>query len=140
MNLVLKKISIALLLLAGMASAFAGPGQREERAAARAERQQYMRDARDAQDDQQQQTLRDADLRRARDARSVERRPNMQQPLQPNFQPNMQPNVPPNMQQQVSPGGPPEATRRNARMSPEERRALRRQIDEAGHQIYAPQR
>jgi len=140
MNLVLKKISIALLLLAGMASAFASPGQREERAAARAERQQNMRDARDAQDDQQQQMPRDVDLRRARDARPTDRRTTMQPNMQPNSQPYIQPNLPPNMQQQGIPGGPPEGIRRNARMSPEERRALRRQIDEAGHQIYAPQR
>jgi hypothetical protein len=30
--------------------------------------------------------------------------------------------------------------RRQGRMSPEERRALRRQIDEVGHDIYAPKR
>jgi hypothetical protein len=30
--------------------------------------------------------------------------------------------------------------RRQGRMSPEERRALRRQIDEAGHDIYRPRR
>jgi hypothetical protein len=30
--------------------------------------------------------------------------------------------------------------RRSGRMSPEERRALRRQIDEVGHDIYAPRR
>ena len=29
---------------------------------------------------------------------------------------------------------------KNGRMSPEERRALRRQIDEAGHDIYRPKR
>ena len=31
-------------------------------------------------------------------------------------------------------------TRRQGRMTPEERRALRRQIDEAGHDIYTPRR
>lgn len=31
-------------------------------------------------------------------------------------------------------------TRRQGRMSPEERKALRRQIDEVGHDIYAPKR
>ncbi|MEC4719476.1 hypothetical protein RY831_09960 [Noviherbaspirillum sp. CPCC 100848] len=30
--------------------------------------------------------------------------------------------------------------RRQGRMSPEERKALRRQIDEVGHDIYAPKR
>ena len=33
-----------------------------------------------------------------------------------------------------------DGARRNGRLSPEERRALRRQIDEAGHDIYAPKR
>ena len=33
-----------------------------------------------------------------------------------------------------------ENTRRQGRMTPEERRALRRQIDEAGHDIYSPKR
>lgn len=33
-----------------------------------------------------------------------------------------------------------EQRRRAGRMSPEERRALRRQIDEVGHDIYAPKR
>lgn len=33
-----------------------------------------------------------------------------------------------------------ESARRAGRMSPEERRRLRRQIDEVGHDIYAPKR
>ena len=33
-----------------------------------------------------------------------------------------------------------EQSRRDARLSPDERRALRRQIDEAGRDIYAPRR
>ncbi|WP_151634972.1 hypothetical protein [Noviherbaspirillum aerium] len=33
-----------------------------------------------------------------------------------------------------------ENARRQGRMSPEERKALRRQIDEVGHDIYAPKR
>jgi hypothetical protein len=33
-----------------------------------------------------------------------------------------------------------EHNRKQGRMSPEERRALRRQIDEAGHDIYTPKR
>lgn len=33
-----------------------------------------------------------------------------------------------------------ENMRRQGRMTPEERRALRRQIDEAGHDIYSPKR
>jgi hypothetical protein len=33
-----------------------------------------------------------------------------------------------------------ENARKQGRMSPEERRALRRQIDEAGHDIYRPKR
>jgi len=33
-----------------------------------------------------------------------------------------------------------DAQQRQGKMSPEERRALRRQIDEAGHDIYAPKR
>lgn len=35
---------------------------------------------------------------------------------------------------------PPDNMRRQGRLSPEERRALRRQIDEAGHDIYTPKR
>ncbi len=34
----------------------------------------------------------------------------------------------------------PDNSRRQGRLTPEERRALRRQIDEAGHDIYAPKR
>ena len=34
----------------------------------------------------------------------------------------------------------PDSQRRSGRMSPEERRALRRQINEAGQDIYAPRR
>ncbi|RJG06221.1 hypothetical protein D3870_09540 [Noviherbaspirillum cavernae] len=33
-----------------------------------------------------------------------------------------------------------DSQRKQGKMSPEERRALRRQIDEAGHDIYAPRR
>jgi hypothetical protein len=34
----------------------------------------------------------------------------------------------------------PDGLRRPSRLSPEERRTLRRQIDEAGHDVYAPRR
>ena len=53
----------------------------------------------------------------------------MPQPYQP--QPQAQPQPPPAQQD----GG-----RRNGRMSVEERRALRRQIDQASHDIYPPGR
>lgn len=39
---------------------------------------------------------------------------------------------------QSSSGG--EQSRRQGKMTPDERRALRRQIDEAGHDIYVPKR
>jgi hypothetical protein len=43
-------------------------------------------------------------------------------------------------QQYAPPGTYQEDARRQGHMSPEERRALRRQIDEAGRDIYAPRR
>jgi hypothetical protein len=49
----------------------------------------------------------------------------------------------PDAPQDVRPAPPPDqadGNRRQGRMSPEERRALRRQINEAGHDIYAPRR
>ena len=44
------------------------------------------------------------------------------------------------MQPQPEQRGEPQPDRRGSRMSPEDRRALRRQIDQASHDIYAPNR
>lgn len=49
-------------------------------------------------------------------------------------------NGPPPQQQGGYWQAPPDEGRRGGRMSPEERRELRRQIDEAGRNIYAPGR
>jgi hypothetical protein len=49
-------------------------------------------------------------------------------------------NGPPPQQQGGYWPAPPDEGRRGGRMSPEERRELRRQIDEAGRNIYAPGR
>jgi len=96
MNVLRKAISIAVLLTAGMACllnpAQAGQG-RDERDAARAERQQFRQnEGRQANANRQDQGG-----------------------------------------QGVDPG-------RHGRMTPEERRALRRQINEAGQDIYVPRR
>lgn len=99
MNLLCKKLSITLLLLAGIGSAFARP-DREGREEARAARQQQSA----------------AQRGESPAGRRLEGG---------NGQQNNSSN---------------DGAGKRGKLSPEERRALRRQIDEAGHDIYIPKR
>ena len=121
-NMRLNRIGPFLLLLLGLANAFAEPGHNR-------------RDARDA--------VRAYQIQSVTLERSLPRDP--------------VPAVPPQERRSQVPAAPEssgygatgdaqsnsqqaENIRRQGRMSPEERRALRRQIDEAGHDIYTPKR
>ncbi|MDB5763424.1 MAG: hypothetical protein JWQ21_2419 [Herminiimonas sp.] len=105
MNMLFKKISISLLLMISMVSAFANPGQnRGDRDAAHAARQQQR-----AMDQGESQGGRQQQYRQ--------------------FDQGRQPD-------NGNPNAGPDGSRKPGRMSPEERRALRRQINEAGHDIY----
>lgn len=111
MNMVFKKLSISFLLLVGMASAFANPDKRqEERAAARLARQQ----SKEMRHNEQQM--------RHQDDRYPGRESAMRDGGAQGFQPG------------------PDNARKPGKLSPEERRALRRQINEAGQDIYTPKR
>lgn len=107
-------IALTLALIAG-SSAFAGDGDR------RGNNREDMREQRQAQRQE-----------RLRDVRAMQSLPPQYQP-QPQYQesPQYQP-------QQAQP--PSDNGRRGGRMSPEERRALRRQIDQASHDMYGPGR
>lgn len=108
MKMAFKRISIALLLAAGVASAFANPDAREERAVRQQQRaaQAGQRNAQRGAFEQQRQE------ERRREAA----------PVQQNNAPNATPNQ----------------VRKPGKLTPEERRALRQQINEAGQDIYAP--
>jgi len=109
MKIALAKISIALLLTAGAVSALANPGEREAAHAA----PQQQREGRAGQREAlrgELQLQREEERRRETAGRQQESRPNAA----------------------------PDQPRRTGRLSPEERRALRQQINEAGHDIYAP--
>jgi hypothetical protein len=107
---------IALMLASGCCAVIAGEGDRD-----RGDRYAAARDVRE-----QRQAVRQE---RQRDVRAVQEMqqqgPQRMQPQyeQPQYQPQQQDNG-----------------RRGSRMSPEERRALRRQIDQASHDIYVPSR
>jgi hypothetical protein len=101
MGMLLKRISISLLLMTGMATAVAGPGSdREDRGGGRGARQQQ---------------------------RGEQNRPG-RQPDQQQYR----------QQGNGGQGAPPDGSRRPGRLSPEELQALRRQINEAGRDIYIP--
>ncbi len=112
MDMVFKKGALGLLLIAGMASAFAWPGGgRDDAYALQAVQfRPYMQG--DSQHRNQQN-----DGRRGRGG--------------PDF-------APPQRDVQGRPGAPDAG--RQGRMTPDERRALRRQIDEAGQDIYRSKR
>ncbi len=128
MMMVLRKIGIAALLLAGMAGASASHGDNwEQRDAARLERQQQWAQASQARRDEGQGP-RQGEQRQYGGGGQAQ--PGGYGQQQGGFgQP---------------PGGfgqpPQDDGRRSGRMSPEERRELRRQIDEAGRNIYSPRR
>jgi hypothetical protein len=113
----LKKTSISLLLISGIAQVYAQPGDigRREHGSVYAFYVQGAPQDRDAQGMEQQQRQNER-RRREFDSSGFGTRSD-----------NAANNVP-------------DASRRQGKLSPEERRALRRQIDEAGHDIYAPRR
>ena len=108
MKMALTRISIALLVAAGAVSADANPYGREEREAAHAARQQQ----REGRMEQREALRGEVQLQRQEERRR---------------------DVAPPPQQ-----GTPEQARRPGKLSPEERRALRQQINEAGRDIYKP--
>lgn len=111
-----KQIGLFLLLLLGFADAFAGPGghRGDERGTA------VFR-------------LRGTALERE-EPRSEPPQSRAEQPHAREF------DLPDNGGYGARVGSLPENPPRQWRMTPEERRALRRQIDEVGHDIYAPRR
>ncbi len=116
------KVSLALVLITGVASAFADPDEYPARRdAMRAARQQRMTEQ---QDEQRREFMigQRAERRRQADANA---------PVQGAGQ---------NPSGNNLYGVAPDAPQRPGRMTPEERRALRRQINEAGRDIYAPPR
>lgn len=112
MKIAFKISSISLLLMAGMMSAYANPGQR-----------QNWRD--DVRAVQLQQTFEQRGQGNGEQVKKDERRPAKESS---GFGAGGQGNTAP------------EESRKPGRMTPEERRALRRQINEAGRDIYAPTR
>ncbi|MBI1890750.1 MAG: hypothetical protein HYS18_08905 [Burkholderiales bacterium] len=115
MMIFLKKLVLVPLLLAGMMNAFAYPGNSQE---ADARRQEWAQSS-EARRDNDERWQRDSERRGGRDARQY---------ADGQYPPNR---FPPS---QGADDG------RRGKMSPEERKALRRQIDEAGRDIYAPRR
>ena len=124
-----RRISMSLLLLAALGSALANPGERQEwRGARHAERQQRVTERQDLQYRREIPMQRQGDRQRAGDPRYA--------PVAP----------PRQLGAAADPRGDnrfntaPDGFRRPGRMTLEERRALRRQINEAGHDIYTPYR
>ncbi|MGH8808957.1 MAG: hypothetical protein ACREX0_13870 [Noviherbaspirillum sp.] len=114
----LKQIGVSLLLILGAANAFAAPAafRHDGRDAVRAYQVQGM--AMDRHDPRNQPQMPQQNERRRREF------------------------APPDSSGSGAQGDPQsfDNGRRQGRMTPEERRALRRQIDEVGHDIYAPKR
>ena len=79
----------------------------------------------------------DEDRSRARSEReqNAQDGQNARRNLETRVQDNVRQDPPVDYQRQRDDNG-----RRNGRMTPEEKQALRRQINEAGHDIYAPRR
>ena len=107
-----------LIACAAVGSAYAGPGDKERERAAQAQR-----DAMRGERMQPRQDERGFDERRQFDSRSFERRADEQRR---------------DLQMQQEQNG--EAFRRSGRLTPDERRDLRRQINEAGMDIYPSRR
>ena len=131
MSKLFKKTSISLLLIAGMGSAYANPGQGMDwRDVPRPSRQLRMAEQQDGRGQEFQVRQQNEQRREFQMRQQVERN-----------RPPAGPNQPPsgtlqNNQRNNSYGVAPDAGPRPGRMSPEERRALRRQINEAGRDIY----
>jgi hypothetical protein len=120
MNIGFKKIGVFLLLVSSMTAASAGSSWWPERDFVRSfQMQRAAVDRGEQRNDAQMQGQ--AERRRDREFGSSDSSGN-------------------GSQSDNSSNTPPEASRRQGKLSPEERRALRRQIDEAGHDIYAPKR
>lgn len=107
-----------LIACAAMGSALAGPGDKERDRAAQAQR-----DAMRSERMQPRQDARQFDDRRQFDSRSFEQRADEQRR---------------GLQMQQEQNG--DAFRRSGRLTPDERRDLRRQINEAGMDIYPSRR
>lgn len=135
MSTLFTKISISLLLAASMGIAYANPGKFQEwRDGPRSGRPQRIDEQQDAQRREFQMQQHDAQRREFQMRQQAERRrpgdaigAPVQNPAQNGPSNNLY-------------GGAADAPQRPGRMTPEERRALRRQINEAGRDIYAPPR
>ncbi len=128
MMIVLRKLAVALLLTSGMAGAFAKPTHNwDEPGPARIERQRQWADASYARRDEGQM-------------QRQERRGGHDDRQYGSGQPSRQGGYgqPPQQGGYAQPSQ--DDGRQSGRMSPEERRELRRQIDEAGRNIYTPRR
>jgi Ni/Co efflux regulator RcnB len=114
----ISKLVLALAVAAASLAAVAAPDS--ERGANREEMRGQRQDERQA----ERQNRQSERQNRQNEMRAVREAP-------PQFDPRGQPGE----SAQPAPEG-----RHGSRMSPEERRALRRQIDQASHDIYAPNR
>lgn len=131
MSELFKKSSISLLLIAGIGCAYANPAQAQDwRDAPRQTRQQRMAEQQDGRGQEFRMRQQNEQRREFQARQQVERnRPPEGANLPP---PRTFQNGQGNNSYQVAPDAGP----RPGRMSPEERRALRRQINEAGRDIY----
>lgn len=126
------KTAIALAVVTASVGAFAGHDNGGERRFMQREEDHEMR-----------QAVRQERMRDVRAAQSMPPQYQPQYPAQPQYQPQYQPQGQSFPQQYSQPGQsqvPAEAGRRNGRMSADERRALRRQIDQASRDMYGPGR
>lgn len=115
------RIGLSLLLIVGSANTFADPGGRSARDAVRAYHYQIQSIALDKDVPQDQQRG----------------QPPEQRPRREFGVPDSSGSGAPGESQ---PNSSADSNRKQGKLTPEERRALRRQIDEAGHDIYAPRR
>lgn len=128
MNKTFQIISISLLLLTAMESAWASPDDREGwRGGRYAERQPRIEERQGYQVRREIQVPRQGDYRRG------------DRGFQPGG-PAAPVGVVPGPQGLYPFGATPDGSRRPGRMTPEERRTLRSQINEAGRDIYRPSR
>lgn len=115
----LKRIGVSLLFILGLASAFAQSGGNRSGGNFTSAFYLFRASMENGEQEGKQQTQ-----------RTSEQRPNQQPVESSGFGGNPDGNS--NAQS--------EQTRKQGKLSPEERRALRRQIDEAGHDIYTRKR
>jgi hypothetical protein len=118
-NMRLKQIGVSLLLILGAAHAFADSGG-------------YRREGRD--------TVRAFYLQSSSVTRG-DQRGEPRVPRQPDGSRGRESGLPDSSgSSQAESGPPPDNKSKQGRLTQEEKRALRRQIDEAGHDIYVPKR